>query len=105
MQHISMGTVSCGAWCSPARQHCPDQPAEMRKTSGISAGRDESCFKVCERTGFYCLITLGGRGKTQSICAAGGLVIQGEICSHKEIHILNNLEQPFQHQQKKCGLF
>lgn len=30
--NIFLGTMSCGAWCSsPASQHCPGQPAEIRK--------------------------------------------------------------------------
>lgn len=55
--HLFLETEPWGAWCSPACQHCPGQPAEMRKTLGTSAGRDEWCFKASKRNSFKCLIT------------------------------------------------
>lgn len=70
--HFFLDTVACGALCSPSGHHCPGQPAEMRNTLGISAGRAERCCKASERNEFSYLIPwrdliLQRRGKTQSI--------------------------------------
>lgn len=95
-----LGTVFCGAWWSPASQHCPGQPAESRKIFGISAGRAERCLNGSEKNAFNSLITLGERGKTQSIWLKHAFPYDYTFHPVAANLLQHNLEQPIQHQQK-----